>query len=275
VEAVLAFEYGYATTTPGVLVIWEAQFGDFANGAQVVIDQFISSGEIKWQRLCGLTLLLPHGYEGAGPEHSSARLERYLQLSAEHNMQICVPTTPAQMFHVLRRQAIRPLRKPLIVLTPKSLLRHKLAVSTVEELCDGEFHPVLTELDALDAAKVERLVLCSGKVYYELLEARREAGRTDIAIFRLEQVYPFPEAELGTLMAPYTALKEVIWCQEEPMNQGAWYSSQHHMRRVMLRHDESLYLVYAGREASAAPASGWAAQHTERQRQLVHEALFG
>ncbi len=274
-EAVLAFEYGYATTTPSVLVIWEAQFGDFANGAQVVIDQFISSGEIKWQRLCGLSLLLPHGYEGAGPEHSSARLERYLQLCAQHNMQVCVPTTPAQMFHMLRRQAIRPARMPLIALTPKSLLRHKQAVSTLEDLCEGCFHPVLGEVDDLNPKKVDRLVLCSGKVYYDLLESRRERAANNVALIRLEQLYPFPEAELGEVIAPYKNLKEVVWCQEEPLNQGAWYGSQHHMRRVILRHDDSLYMAYAGREALAAPAGGHAGMHSEQQHRLVEDALFG
>jgi 2-oxoglutarate dehydrogenase E1 component len=274
-EAVLAFEYGYATTAPNVLVVWEAQFGDFVNGAQVVIDQFISSGEAKWKRLCGLTLLLPHGYEGAGPEHSSARLERFLQLCAQHNMQVCVPTTPAQVFHMLRRQVIRPARKPLIALTPKSLLRHKLAVSTLEDLCDGRFQTVIGEQDALDPAQVDRLVLCSGKVYYDLLETRREAGATNVAIVRLEQLYPFPEAELGNVLEPYRSLKEVIWCQEEPMNQGAWYASQHHMRRVILRHDDSLYLSYAGREPFAAPAGGHPGMHIQRQKRLVEEALFG
>jgi|TARA_B100000315_G_scaffold256818_1_gene303735 2-oxoglutarate dehydrogenase E1 component len=274
-EAVLAFEYGYATTTPHELIVWEAQFGDFANGAQVVIDQFISSGETKWGRCCGLTLLLPHGYEGQGPEHSSARLERYLQLSAEHNMQVCIPSTPAQVFHMLRRQSIRPLRKPLIALTPKSLLRHKLAVSTLAELCDGEFHTVIGEIDEIDIPNAERLILCSGKVYFDLLERRRESGANNIAILRLEQLYPFPEQELAACIAPYKALKEVVWCQEEPMNQGAWYSSQHHVRHVMLEHDGSLYLAYAGRAGFAAPAGGYPAQHLEQQRDLVEDALFG
>jgi len=274
-EAVLAFEYGYATTAPNTLVIWEAQFGDFANGAQVVIDQFISSGATKWMRLCGLTMLLPHGYEGAGPEHSSARLERFLQLCAQHNMQVCVPTTPAQVFHMLRRQAIRPTRIPLIAMTPKSLLRHKLATSTLEELCDGQFHVVLAEQDDLDAAEVDRVILCSGKVYYDLLERRREAELKSVAIVRLEQLYPFPESELASVIAPYSNLKDVVWCQEEPMNQGAWYASQHHMRRVILRHNENLYLAYAGRDPFAAPAGGHAGAHTQRQQRLVEDALFG
>ena len=274
-EAVLAFEYGYATTTPHVQVIWEAQFGDFANGAQVVIDQFISSGETKWGRLCGLTALLPHGYEGAGPEHSSARLERLLQLCAEHNMQVCLPTTPAQMFHMLRRQAIRPLRKPLVALTPKSLLRHKDAVSSLAELYDGRFHTVLPDPDRPNPAAVKRLVLCSGKVFYELRNARQEAAVEDIAIVRIEQLYPYPEVDLAQVVAPYAGLKEAVWCQEEPMNQGAWYSSQHHSRRVLHRHDPSLHLSYAGRGAFAAPAAGYLHLHNERQQRLVQDALFG
>ncbi|CAI8972026.1 MULTISPECIES: 2-oxoglutarate dehydrogenase E1 component [Pseudomonas] len=272
-EAVLAFEYGYSTTQPNALVIWEAQFGDFANGAQVVVDQFITSGEHKWGRLCGLTMLLPHGYEGQGPEHSSARLERYLQLCAEHNVQVCVPTTPAQIYHLLRRQVIRPLRKPLIVLTPKSLLRHKLAISTLEELAEGSFQTVIPEIDTLDPKKVTRLVLCSGKVYYDLLEKRRAEGREDIAVVRIEQLYPFPEDDLVEILAPYTNLKDVVWCQEEPMNQGAWYSSQHHMRRILTRHNKDLVLEYAGRDASAAPACGYASMHAEQQEKLLQDAF--
>ncbi|AQY65252.1 2-oxoglutarate dehydrogenase E1 component [Pseudomonas veronii] len=272
-EAVLAFEYGYSTTTPNALVIWEAQFGDFANGAQVVIDQFITSGEHKWGRLCGLTMLLPHGYEGQGPEHSSARLERYLQLCAEHNIQVCVPTTPAQIYHLLRRQVIRPLRKPLVVLTPKSLLRHKLAISTLEDLAEGSFQTVIPEIDTLDAAKVTRLILCSGKVYYDLLEKRRAEGREDIAIVRIEQLYPFPEDDLMEIIAPYTNLTHVVWCQEEPMNQGAWYSSQHHLRRSIGNHNKALGLEYAGRDASAAPACGYASMHAEQQEKLLQDAF--
>jgi 2-oxoglutarate dehydrogenase E1 component len=272
-EAVLAFEYGYSTTQPNALVIWEAQFGDFANGAQVVFDQFISSGEHKWGRLCGLTMLLPHGYEGQGPEHSSARLERYLQLCAEHNMQVAVPTTPAQIYHLLRRQVIRPLRKPLVVLTPKSLLRHKLAISTLEDLAEGSFQTVIPEIDAIDPKKVERLVLCSGKVYYDLLEKRRNEGREDIAIVRIEQLYPFPEDDLAEAIAPYKNLKHIVWCQEEPMNQGAWYCSQHHMRRVVTAHKKALFLEYAGRDASAAPACGYASMHAEQQEKLLLDAF--
>ena len=282
-EAVLAFEYGYGSTSPRTLVIWEAQFGDFANGAQVVIDQFVTSGETKWARLCGLTLLLPHGYEGQGPEHSSARLERYLQLCAEHNIQVCLPTTPAQIFHLLRRQMLRPVRRPLVALTPKSLLRHRLATSTMAELTDSGFQPVLGDpgdpAPAEEGARplppeaVDRLVLCSGKVYYDLLEARRDAGLDNVALVRLEQLYPFPEAELAAALAPYKRLAQVVWCQEEPMNQGAWYPSQHHMHAVLHQHDPALRLTYAGREAFAVPAGGYAALHVERQRRLVAEAL--
>jgi len=272
-EAVLAFEYGYATTMPNALVVWEAQFGDFANGAQVVIDQFITSGEHKWGRLCGLTMLLPHGYEGQGPEHSSARLERYLQLCAEHNIQVCVPTTPAQVYHMLRRQAIRPLRKPLVALTPKSLLRHKLATSTLEELTQGSFQTVIPEVDPIDPAKVERVIMCSGKVYYDLLDKRRAEGRDDIAIVRIEQLYPFPEEDLAEALAPYQNVKHIIWCQEEPMNQGAWYCSQHHMRRVATAHKKELFLQYAGRDASAAPAVGYASMHAEQQEKLLQDAF--
>jgi len=272
-EGVLAFEYGYATTSPKGLVIWEAQFGDFANGAQVVIDQFITSGEHKWSRLCGLTMLLPHGYEGQGPEHSSARLERFMQLCAEHNIQVCVPSTPAQVYHMLRRQAIRPLRKPLVVMSPKSLLRHKEAVSSVEELAGGRFHCVLDDPDLVDKRYVKRVILCAGKVFYDLRAERRERGIEDIAIIRLEQLYPFPEAELLQVLSQYPNLVDAVWCQEEPMNQGAWYSSQHHMRRVMYSHLEHIYLGYVGRDASAAPAAGYMALHLEQQQRFINEAL--
>jgi 2-oxoglutarate dehydrogenase E1 component len=271
-EAVLAFEYGYATTMPNAMIIWEAQFGDFANGAQVVIDQFITSGEHKWGRLCGLTMLLPHGYEGQGPEHSSARLERYLQLCAEHNIQVCIPTTPAQVFHMLRRQALRPMRRPLVVMSPKWILRHKLATSSLEELAEGKFHNVLADTE-VKPENVERVVLCSGKVYYHLLEARMEREQGNVALVRLEQLYPFPEEELKEALAPYKNLKDVIWCQEEPMNQGAWYSSQHHMRRVIHAHDPNLYLDYAGRQASAAPAAGYMSTHLEEQNKFINDAL--
>ena len=272
-EAVLAFEYGYATTMPNALIIWEAQFGDFANTAQVVIDQFITSGEHKWQRLCGLTMLLPHGYEGQGPEHSSARLERFLQLCAEHNIQVCVPTTSAQVFHMLRKQVLCPLRKPLIVMSPKSLLRHKEAASSLAEIAEGSFQVVLDETDAMDAEQMRRVILCSGKVYYELRQARRERNINDVAIIRLEQLYPFPEQALGQVLSRYRNITEIFWCQEEPMNQGAWYSSQHHMRRVIYEHNPSLYLQYAGRDASAAPAAGYPALHLKQQQELINQAL--
>jgi len=273
-EAVLAFEFGYASTRPDALVIWEAQFGDFANGAQVVLDQFVTSCEYKWSRLCGLTMLLPHGYEGQGPEHSSARLERFLQLSAEQNIQVCIPTTPAQVFHMLRRQMIRPLRKPLIVMTPKSLLRHPEAISSLEELSEGSFQTVLPETDAdIVPAKVKRIVLCGGKVYYELRNKRREAGIKDIAIIRLEQLYPFPEDILYEVLKPYKNFTEVVWCQEEPQNMGAWYQSQHHIKNVIRRDRPAFQLGYAGRTASAAPAGGYMELHNKRQTRLVGEAL--
>ncbi|MDI1353003.1 MAG: 2-oxoglutarate dehydrogenase E1 component [bacterium] len=271
-EAVLAFEYGYASSEPSSLVLWEAQFGDFANGAQVVIDQFISSGEQKWGRLCGLVMLLPHGYEGQGPEHSSARLERYMQLCAQHNMQVCTPTTPAQIFHLLRRQVIRNFRKPLIVMTPKSLLRHKLAVSPLDDLFNGTFHTVIPEIDSIDETKVTRVVLCCGKVYYDLLQVRRDQQLNHVAIVRIEQLYPFPKKALMTELDKYTHAKEIIWCQEEPKNQGVWFSSQHNMRDC-LQADQSL--IYAGREFAAAPAVGSSALHAQQQNALVEHALLG
>jgi len=269
-EAVMAFEYGHATTDPDILHIWEAQFGDFANGAQVVIDQFISSGESKWNRLCGLVLLLPHGYEGQGPEHSSARLERFLQLCAMDNMQVCVPTTPAQDFHMIRRQMIRPARKPLIVMTPKSLLRHKLAVSTLDELTSGSFQLVIGEHRALAAKKVKRVVLCAGKVYYDLLEEADKRGLGEVAIVRVEQLYPFPRAEVSAELDKYPATREVIWCQEEPMNQGAWFQIRHHLQACIgSKHS----LSYAGRARSAAPAAGHLNSHVAEQAALVEQAL--
>ncbi len=268
--AVVGFEYGYSTSEPNKLVIWEAQFGDFANGAQVVIDQFIAAGEVKWGRVCGLTLLLPHGYEGQGPEHSSARPERYLQLCAEHNMQVCVPTTPAQIYHLLRRQMVRDFRKPLIVMSPKSLLRHKEAVSTMKDLADGHFHTVIGEADALPAKSVRRIVVCSGKVYYDLVAYRRENKITDIAVVRLEQQYPFPHDDFKAEIARYPAAKEVVWCQEEPQNQGAWYRL-----RAYLRGDipDKQVLAYAGRPISASPAVGYMSRHLAQQKQLVEDAF--
>jgi 2-oxoglutarate dehydrogenase E1 component len=269
-EAVMAFEYGHSTTDPDTLNIWEAQFGDFANGAQVVIDQFISSGEAKWNRLCGLVLLLPHGYEGQGPEHSSARLERFLQLCAMDNMQVCVPTTPAQDFHMIRRQMLRAARKPLIVMTPKSLLRHKLAVSTLDELANGSFQLVIGEHRELAAKKVKRVVLCSGKVYYDLLEEAEKRGLADVAIVRVEQLYPFPRAEVSAELDKYPSAKEVIWCQEEPMNQGAWFQIRHHLQACIgSKHS----LSYAGRARSPAPAAGHHNTHVAEQAALVEQAL--
>ena len=269
-EAVMAFEYGHSTTDPDTLHIWEGQFGDFANGAQVVIDQFISSGESKWNRLCGLALYLPHGYEGQGPEHSSARLERFLQLCAMNNMQVCVPTTPAQDFHMIRRQMLRPVRKPLIVMTPKSLLRHKLAVSSLDELANGSFQLVIGEHRELPAKKVKRVVLCAGKVYYDLLEESEKRGQTDVAIVRVEQLYPFPRPEVSAELEKYASAKEVIWCQEEPMNQGAWFQIRHHLQVCIgAKHT----LSYAGRARSAAPAAGHLNEHNAEQAALVEQAL--
>ena len=272
-EAVLAFEYGYATTSPTGLVVWEAQFGDFANGAQVVIDQFISSGENKWSRLCGLTMLLPHGYEGQGPEHSSARLERFLQLCAEDNIQVCIPSTPAQVFHMLRRQAIRPLRKPLIVMTPKSLLRHKEAVSQLEELSGGTFQTVIDETDVIDPTAVKRVVMCSGKVFYDLRSARRERDIGDIAIIRIEQMYPFPRFDLQSVLARYPNLEDAVWVQEEPKNQGSWYAMQSRLSTVVQREKVDVYLRYVGREPSASAAAGYSALHLREQEAFIDEAL--
>ena len=275
-EAVLAFEYGYASTSPKGLVIWEAQFGDFANGAQVVIDQFITSGEHKWGRLCGLTMLLPHGYEGQGPEHSSARLERFLQLCAEYNIQVCVPTTPSQIFHIIRRQAIRPMRRPLIIMSPKSLLRHKQATSTLEELANGSFKTVLPESsEAIEASKVKRIILCSGKVYYDLINRREELAKDDVAVIRLEQLYPFPYADLESVLEQYKNVESLVWCQEEPKNQGAWHANRHRMNRVLEKLYPELKIRFAGRISSAAPAAGYMSIHVEEQEALVNDALVG
>jgi 2-oxoglutarate dehydrogenase E1 component len=269
-EAVLAFEYGYATAEPDTLTIWEAQFGDFANGAQVVIDQFIASGEAKWGRLCGLTMLLPHGYEGQGPEHSSARIERYLQLCADENIQVCIPSNAAQIFHLLRRQVVRPLRKPLVVFTPKSLLRSKDASSPLEDLVQGRFQPIINEVDSFEASKVRRIIVCSGKVYYDLLKARREHAIVDMVIIRLEQLYPFPHEEFTAQIAAYPNATEVLWCQEEPGNQGAWHRIQHYLLRNMR---QGMRLGYALRPTSASPAAGYLAVHTEQQKAVI-EAAF-
>jgi 2-oxoglutarate dehydrogenase E1 component len=267
--AVLGFEYGFSTTEPTTMVLWEAQFGDFANGAQVVIDQFISAGEHKWGRVSGLVMLLPHGFEGQGAEHSSARLERYLQLCSVHNMQVCVPSTPAQMFHLLRRQMIRNCRKPLIIMTPKSLLRHKLCVSTLDELSHGKFDWVIGEIDELDE-KVDRVVICSGKIYYELLEARRVNRIHNIAILRVEQIYPFPGKQLDALLASYTDTDELIWCQEEPKNQGAWDFIKPRIPALL---NKRWKLGYVGRQPSSAPAVGSAKLHAHQQQEIINDAL--
>jgi 2-oxoglutarate dehydrogenase E1 component len=291
-EAVLGFEYGYATAEPDSLVLWEAQFGDFANGAQVVIDQFIASGEVKWGRLCGLVMLLPHGYEGGGAEHSSARIERYLQLCADYNIQVCVPSTPAQMFHLLRRQMLRPYRKPLIIFTPKSLLRSKDAASPIAELTQGKFLPVIPDPDvrgvgaqfigrsigrsdiaqqaALLPTKVRRIIACSGKIYYELMAARRTQNIADMAIIRIEQLYPFPHDDLTAQIAAYPKATELVWCQEEPGNQGAWHRIQHYLLRHLRK---GMRLDYALRPSSAAPAAGYLAVHQEQQKAVIAAAF--
>lgn len=274
-EAVMAFEYGYSTTDPNTLDIWEGQFGDFANGAQVVVDQFLSSGEAKWGRISGLTLFLPHGYEGQGPEHSSARLERYLQLCALNNMMVCTPTTPAQAFHMIRRQMLMTTRKPLVVMTPKSLLRHKLAVSTLDELANGEFQTVIGDSLVADTAaarkKVKRVVVCGGKVYYDLLEKAQAGDIKDVAIVRVEQLYPFPREALSAELAKYPSATEVIWTQEEPMNQGAWYQIRHHLTAIV----GDKVLGYAGRQRSASPAVGHLSDHVAEQEALIAAALTG
>lgn len=270
-EAVLAFEYGYASSDPQRLVIWEAQFGDFFNGAQVVIDQFISSGEQKWNRLNALTLFLPHGYEGMGPEHSSARLERFLQLCAQDNMQVCIPTTPAQAFHLIRRQMLAPYRTPLIVMTPKSLLRHKSAVSSLDELVNGHFLTLIPDRQQDNLSDIKQIVCCSGKVYYDLLAYREEKKRNDVALVRVEQLYPFPEELLARELSQYKNAKRVIWCQEEPQNQGAWYSIRHHLQECLAKGQS---LAYAGRAPSAAPAVGYHTLHVKQQKALVEEAFL-
>ncbi|PAT35152.1 2-oxoglutarate dehydrogenase E1 component [Vandammella animalimorsus] len=272
-EAVLGFEYGYASNDPHSLVIWEAQFGDFLNGAQVVVDQFIASGEVKWGRLNGLTLMLPHGYEGQGPEHSSARIERFMQLSADTNMQIVQPTTASQIFHLLRRQILRPLRIPLVIFTPKSLLRNKDATSPISEFTDGSFRTVIGEQNEAvlaKAAKVKRLIACSGKVYYDLVKKREELGSDDVAIIRVEQLYPFPHKAFGAEVKRFPNAKEIVWCQDEPQNQGAWFFVQHYIHENML---DGQKLGYAGRAASASPAVGYAHLHQEQQKALVNAAF--
>ena len=271
-EAVMGFEYGYATASPKELVVWEAQYGDFCNGAQVVIDQFIASGEVKWGRLCGLTLMLPHGYEGAGPEHSSARMERFLQLCADYNMQICVPATPVQMYYLLRRQMTRPYRRPLIIFSPKSLLRHKESVSPLEEFANDRFNAVNEDWDAqeINPEKVQRVIFCSGKVYYDLRAERRTRGMKDLPLVRIAQLYPFPHDEFRAQIVRYKSASEIVWCQEEPRNQGAWRHIQHYLLRHLLPHQK---LFYAGRDSSASPAAGYKSLHDVQQKELVNQAL--
>jgi len=273
-EAVLGFEYGYASNDPNTLVIWEAQFGDFVNGAQVVIVQFIASGEVKWGRVNGITLMLPHGYEGQGPEHSSARLERFMQLAADTNIQVVQPTTASQIFHVLRRQMVRNLRKPLIIMTPKSLLRAKDAASPLSEFTEGIFQTIIPESNEAikkAAAKVKRIICCSGKVYYDLVKKRDELGTKDVVILRVEQLYPFPHKAFVAELKTYTNVVDIVWCQDEPQNQGAWFFVQHYLHENMR---EGQKLGYAGRAASASPAVGYAHLHQEQQKSLI-EAAFG
>jgi 2-oxoglutarate dehydrogenase E1 component len=269
-EAVLGFEYGYASNDPNTLVVWEAQFGDFANGAQVVIDQFIASGEVKWGRVNGITLMLPHGYEGQGPEHSSARVERFMQLAADTNMQLVQPTTASQIFHVLRRQMVRNLRKPLIIFTPKSLLRHKDATSPVAEFTKGGFHTILPDVKDFRAGNVKRIVVCSGKVYYGFAKKRENNGHDDTVLLRLEQLYPFPHKVFAAELKKYPNATEVVWCQDEPQNQGAWFFVQHYLFENMATGQK---LGYSGRAASASPAVGYSHLHQEQQKALVDGAF--
>ena len=267
-EAVLGFEYGYASAAPEQLVIWEAQFGDFVNGAQVVVDQFIAAAETKWGLLSGLTLFLPHGYEGQGPEHSSGRIERFLQLAAHDNIQITQPTTPAQMFHLLRRQVVRPYRKPLIVFTPKSLLRHPDASSDLAEITRGGFQPVIDEIDALDPHKITRLVFCSGRLYYDLLRVRREQASEDIAIVRVEQLYPWPDQEVAAVLGRYPKVDDIVWAQDEPLNQGAWRYAAYPIRLAT-----GITLRYAGRPESSSPAAGYFSLHKQRLEDILRVAM--
>ena len=270
-EAVLAFEYGYSATWPSGLTIWEAQFGDFANGAQVVIDQFIVSAQHKWERLSGLVMLLPHGYEGQGPEHSSARIERFLQLCASENIQVCVPSTPSQIFHLLRRQAIRKMRTPLVVISPKSLLRNPSAVSSTKDLYQGSFSCVID--DNINKEKVKKVIMCSGKVFYDLYKKREENKIDDIALIRIEQLYTFPYDDLEEILRKYENVSEFIWCQEEPLNQGAWFSHRHRIQRVIDRIDPKKDVSLVSRPAAAAPAVGLMKLHLQQQEDLIKEAL--
>ncbi len=268
----MGFEYGYASSEPNTLVIWEGQFGDFANGAQVVIDQFITSGEVKWGRACGLTLMLPHGYEGQGPEHSSARIERFLQMSADHNIQVVQPTTPAQIFPPAGwRQMVRTFRKPLIIFTPKSLLRRKEAVSDLTELAKGQFETIIGEVDkGIKAKEVTRVIACSGRIYYDLVAARLEKKVHDVAILRVEQMYPFPHKAFSHELRKYDAATEIVWCQDEPQNQGPWFQIQHNLLENM---SEGQKLAYAGRPPSASPAAGYMAKHVEQLKLILTQAF--
>jgi 2-oxoglutarate dehydrogenase E1 component len=272
---VLGFEYGFASADPKTLVCWEAQFGDFANGAQIVIDQYIAAGEAKWLRANGLVLMLPHGFEGQGPEHSSARLERFLQLCADDNIQVCNITSPANYFHVLRRQMLRPFRKPLVIMTPKSLLRHPLAKSSADEFtASAHFKRILSDRKDIADDKVRRLVLCSGKVALDLFEAREKEGIEDVSIVRLEQLYPFPGEPLAVRLKRMTNLEEVIWCQEEPRNNGAWFFVASRIETALTDGGhEGMRPSYVGRNRAASPATGLASRHAEQQAALVAEAL--
>jgi 2-oxoglutarate dehydrogenase E1 component len=271
-EAVLGFEYGYSATWPTGLTIWEAQFGDFVNGAQVVIDQFIVSAQHKWERLSGLVMLLPHGYEGQGPEHSSARIERFLQLCASENIQVCVPSSPSQIFHLLRRQAIRKMRTPLIVISPKSLLRNPNATSSINELTDGSFQCVI-DSDTKKKSNVKKIILCSGKVFYDLQNKKIQDKKEHIAIVRIEQLYPFPYDDLEDCLNKYKNVEEIVWCQEEPANQGAWFSHRHRLQRVLDRLDSCNEISMVSRPPAAAPAVGMMKLHLEQQNNLIEEAL--